>query len=618
MTRKGGEVTVGLERLRVPVGEDAARWRTRAGGRTVLFVVHNVTSATRLLDVLPLFDDAFDVQCLATCTGSSPFQDGVPELFAAAGLPVVPWEQAKELAAEGLVDLAVAASYGGELQAFQGKLTILSHGVGYNKRLAAPDTGHRTPDTGRGERGPGVRTPVAGERGPEAGAPVFGTAPEWVLHEGRPLATATVLSHPEQLDRLRRDCPEAAATAVLAGDPCFDRMLALRHRRAALRRAFGAGDGRRLVVLNSTWGRSSLAGTDAFPSLLRELTETLPVDEYRLCAVLHPNIWYGHGPGQVRRWLRRAEDSGLTLVDPLGPWRQAVAAADCVIGDHGSVTYYAAALGLPVLLGTFAHQDLDPASPVAALGRAAPHLRPGAPLWAQLDAVIDGHVPGRYDGFAAATSAHPGESARLLRSLFHSLLRLPEPARPSRLDPLPTPEGLSAPPVTVPVRALTSVLAAGPDGLPEVTVTRYADPATEPDTPAAEDAHTAADDTSADAGRLALADVVVDHERNGDPAGPRAAELLLRHPYAGLVAVRTGPGSCLVRAAGDEAALELSALPRPDGFTDPCDPAAYASAAHAWRAEGHPLAALAAAGTLVVVTGAVRHRVAVREVPSGP
>ncbi|KKZ74296.1 hypothetical protein VO63_08990 [Streptomyces showdoensis] len=592
---------MGPERLRVPVGRDSTRWRTREGLRTVLFIVHNVTSATRLLDVLPLFDDAPDVLCLATCTGSSPFQAGVPELLDGAGLPVVPWEQARELATEGRIDLAVTASYGGELHFFEGKLTILSHGVGYNKRLPTPDTG-------------------GGAREPSAAAPVFGTAPEWVLHEGRPLATATVLSHPEQLERLRRDCPEAAATAVLAGDPCFDRMLALRHRRPALRRAFGVGDGRRLVVLNSTWGRASLAGSDAFPALLRESAETLPADEYRLCAVLHPNIWYGHGPGQVRRWLRRAEDSGLTPIDPLGPWRQAVAAADCVLGDHGSVTYYAAALGLPVLLGAFAHEDLDPASPVAELGRTAPALRPGVPLRAQLDAVIEGHVPGRYDGFAATASSDPGGSARLLRTLFHSLLRLPEPARPARLDPLPVPEGLGPPAVTVPVRVLTSVRPTGPDGLPEITVTRHADPAAEPDAPDADAAHTAVDEATADTGQLALADVIVDRLRNGDPAGPRAAELLRQYPYAGLVAVRTGPGSCLVRAREDtaegagDASLELTALPRPDGFADPCDPAAYASAVHAWRTGGRPLTALAAAGTLVVVTGAVRHRVGVRAV----
>ncbi|MEU9188012.1 hypothetical protein AB0D14_26425 [Streptomyces sp. NPDC048484] len=115
--------------------------------------MHNVTSATRLLDVLPLFHSDVRVQLLATCTGSSPFLAGVPELLAQAGLPVLPWEQAKDTT----FDLAVAASYGGELEAIQGKLSILSHGVGYNKKLATPDTGHRTPGGRR-------QTPHVGRR----------------------------------------------------------------------------------------------------------------------------------------------------------------------------------------------------------------------------------------------------------------------------------------------------------------------------------------------------------------------------------------------------------------------------------------------------------------------
>ncbi|MFD7323567.1 hypothetical protein ACFV9D_21130 [Streptomyces sp. NPDC059875] len=579
--------------LRVPVGPDAARWTTRGVARTVLFVVHNVTSATRLLDVLPLFDDALEVQCLATCTGSSPFLAGVPELLEKTGLPVLPWEQARRTP----VDLVISASYGGELQDFQGKLIILSHGAGYNKRLATPDTGHRTPDTGH-------RTPDTGRsagRRPEA-APVFGMAPEWLLYEGKPLATATVLSHPEQLHRLTAACPEAAETSVLAGDPCFDRLLALRDRRPALRRALGVDDGRLLVVLNSTWGRGSLLGSDRFPELLRELTGTLPVDEYRLCAVLHPNIWYGHGPGQVHRWLRRATDAGLTLVDPLGPWRQTLAAADCVIGDHGSVTFYAAALGLPVLLGAFPHEELDPASPVAALGRTAPHLRPGEPLRARLESVRYGHTPGRHDGLAAQATSAPGASARLLRTLFHDLLRLPEPDEPARLEPLGTPDGLTST-VTVPLRVLTSVRE--PSSYPpEIAVTRYASPDSEPELPAADDAHTVVDDATHETDRFALADLVV--ERFPAHPAPRAAELLRERPYATLAVVVTGGDSCLVRTR-EGTVLALTARPGRDGFPDPCDPAVYASALHAWRESGRSLDALA--GGMTVVTGRARHHV---------
>ncbi|MGW1072728.1 hypothetical protein [Streptomyces sp. NPDC002537] len=160
--------------LRVPLGGDAERWTTRSRTRRVLFVVHNVTSATRLLDVLPLFDDDLRLQLLVTCTGSSPFLAGVPELMAAAGLPVLPWEQAKATP----VDLAISASYGGELELLQGDLAVLSHGVGYNKRLAKPGAAgsRREPPGAAGSRRepPG---PVPGARPPLPSNPPLHGAP---------------------------------------------------------------------------------------------------------------------------------------------------------------------------------------------------------------------------------------------------------------------------------------------------------------------------------------------------------------------------------------------------------------------------------------------------------
>ncbi|MFE2292503.1 hypothetical protein [Streptomyces sp. NPDC059452] len=35
------------------------------------------------------------------------------------------------------------------------------------------------------------------------------------------------------------------------------------------------------------------------------------------------------------------------MIDPALSWRQALVAADAVVGDFGAVTYYAAALGTP-------------------------------------------------------------------------------------------------------------------------------------------------------------------------------------------------------------------------------------------------------------------------------
>ncbi|MFI0262164.1 hypothetical protein ACH4OW_24350 [Streptomyces sp. NPDC017056] len=613
-----------LRWLRVPVGPEGPQWSTRAGAARVLFVVHNVTSATRLLDVLPLFDADPRVQCLATCTGSSPYLHGVPELLADAGLPVLPWEQAVQTP----VDLAISASYGGELQLIKGKLAVLSHGIGYNKRLPTPDTGHRTPDTGH-------RTPDTGHRGSRSGpgrepdpeqAPVFGLSPEWLLWDGKPIAKATVLSHPEQLVRLRHACPPAARTAVLAGDPCYDRLLAALPHREGFRRALGVSTGQRLVVLNSTWGPRSLFGdgNDILPWLLDSLVSELPVDTYRRCAVLHPNIWHGHGPGQVRAWLRHAEDAGLTLVPPLGPWRQVLAAADAVIGDHGSVTYYAAATGTPVLLGAFPAQDLDPGSPVAELGRMAPRLRPYEPLLPQLDKLFAGHHPDRYAQLTALASSAPGASATLLRRTFYGLMGLSEPRPPAYLPRLPAPAYGDGPatispasPVLAPVRVLTRLRDRRPDALPEIAVTRHAGTSHEPEPPEAPypepypvSAHTAVHEDVPDATRLSLADLVLHHSQPEPAAWTQAA--VRRHRHCAMAACVTAPDACVVRVP-DGRLVTLSAAPGPDGHRDLCDPAAYASALYAWYESGRPVEALL--DGLVVVTGDAGHRLHVTITP---
>ncbi|MFD7664141.1 hypothetical protein [Streptomyces sp. NPDC059788] len=471
----------------------------------------------------------------------------------------------------------------------------------------------------------------------DAQAPVFGLSPEWLLRDGEPVATATVLSHPEQLIRLRRACPPAARTAVLAGDPCFDRLLAALPRRDSFRRALGVSAGQRLVVVNSTWGPRSLFGddNDVLPWLLDSLTRELPVDSYRRCAVLHPNIWHGHGPGQVRAWLRHAEHAGLTVVPPLGPWRQVLAAADAVIGDHGSVTYYAAAIGTPVLLGAFPAQDLDPASPVAELGRTARRLRPYEPLLPQLDELCAHHRPGRYDQLTALASSSPGASAALLRRAFYGLMDLPEPDLPAFLPQLPDPaygdQSPAAPPAApllAPLRVQTRLRDRRPSAVPEITVIRHADgpgsaayPTPPPDTPASASAsaghvashsgaHTTVHEDVPDATRLPLADLVLHHCRS-EP-GAWAHDVMQRHRHCAMAACVTAPDTCLVRIP-DGRLVTLAAAPHANGHRDLCDPAAYASALYAWYERGLPVEALL--DGLVVVTGGTSHHLQVTITP---
>ncbi|MEV0171483.1 hypothetical protein AB0I00_10240 [Streptomyces sp. NPDC050803] len=427
-------------------------------------------------------------------------------------------------------------------------------------------------------------------------------SPQWLLDEdGRPIADALVLSHPEQYERLRTVCPEAAPTAVLAGDPCWDRLLAARPHRERFRRALGVGRGKRLLVLSSTWNPDSLlgdGGDDVLPALLPRLTSEFPADEYRLAAVLHPNIWHGHGPGQIRAWLDRARRAGLALVDPLDGWRQALLAADAVIGDHGSVTYYAAALGTPVLLGAAPLNGLAPDAPVHEFVRTAPRLSPGLPLLPQLESLIARHQPAPEP--AEFTSSAPGESATRLRRLFYDLIGIPEPDAPARLEPLPLPPYEPAA-HTVPLLVLTRLLGAG-----EVAVTRYAGPHPAPyDTG---EAHTAVHEDTRETDQLALADVVfrtghTDDPRFGSPAR-WTADILARHPHCALAAYVTGPDSCIVRTRTG-ALLRLDATPDADA-----DPAVYASALHAWLAAGKSPQELYATG-LTVRTGSALHTVTV-------
>ncbi|OKK23597.1 hypothetical protein AMK09_10310 [Streptomyces sp. CB02488] len=605
MGRVGARVTQGRAGwLRVPVGDGAVRWATRGKCLRVLVVVHNVTSATRLLDVLPLFDGDLRIQLLATCPESSAFSAGTAELLAGTGVPVLPWEQALETP----VDLAVSASFGGQLDLLSSKLAVLSHGVGYTKRLATPDTGHRTPDT---EAGAGAEpSPV----------PVFGQAPQWVLADGVPIADALVLSHPEQCDRLRAACPEAAPTAVLAGDPCFDRALAARPYRERFRRALGVRSGQRLIVLNSTWNPASFfgdggaGGDDLLPALLPRLAGEFPVDEYRFAAVLHPNIWHGHGPGQVRAWLDRARRRGLVLIDPLEGWRQALVAADAVVGDHGSVTFYAAALGTPVLLAAAPLHELDPGAPISDFMRVAPRLDPGAPLREQIDRLLEHHRP--LPGPAEYTTSVPGEAAVRLRSLFYSMMGAAEPEWAASLEPLPLP-GHEPVSVTVPLHVLTRVTRPG-----EVSMARWAGPPSSAEY-AGGDAHIAVHEDTRDVDGLELADVVF---RDGRPDDPRfgspavwTAEVLHRHPGCALAAFTVGPSECVVRPRGGRL-LGLTSPPEAS-----VDPAAAASALHALLGAGgagddvmaERLVALLDDGGFTVRAGARSVRVRVTGLPAG-
>lgn len=392
------------EWLSAPIGMDAHRWISRAGCRVVLAVAHTMVSCQRVLDVIDLVESDHRAQVVFT-VAPDVFNRGVEDYLRKLGALVVPWAQA----VREKFDLAVAASYGG-LSEIHAPLVVTAHGAGFGKTARPP-----------------------GHGGPLAAPPtIYGLDARQLLRSGRVLPSALVLAHESDREILRRQCPEALPVAVVTGDICLDRLVRSRPGRADYRRALGVGDAQRLVVVSSTWGRDGIFG--AARDLLPRLMTGLPAERFRVAALLHPGVWV-HGRRQVRAWLSDCAAAGLILLDPADDWRVLIAAADHVIGDHGSVTAYAAAVGLPTLRLEAWSSRCVPGSAQEMVGRQAGRLRLDDPLVPQFEAAR----PLDAAAIAGRLTSYPGEAGERLRRVLYRLLALDQPGKHRRTDPVPVP-----------------------------------------------------------------------------------------------------------------------------------------------------------------------------------
>ncbi|KOV84026.1 hypothetical protein [Nocardia sp. NRRL S-836] len=361
-----------------PLGTGGAHRVTVPGCRRVLVIVPSVVAGTRLLDLLPLLEADHRLQTYFTlpepCGATTAFVDAIGGL-------VIPWE----LALQHEFDLVLAASYRFVDRA-PGPVLVLPHGA---SALKSRRTVRHTAE------------------------PVHGLDRQLLMRDGKVHAAAIVLSHDRELDTLAGSCPEALDRAVVAGDLCLDRMRASLPFREHYRRALGVEPGETLVTISSTWTPESTFARR--PELYRELPRTA-----RVAAVLHPNISAAHGTWQVRAWLA---GSDVTVIPPEEGWRAAVIASDVVIGDHGSTTQYAAAIGRRVLLAT---------CPEVRAGSLADVLRRQVPTYAgDLTAAV------RVPGFADLVSSRLDRAKEILRAAMYDLIGIVEPAHATPVAPVP-------------------------------------------------------------------------------------------------------------------------------------------------------------------------------------
>ncbi|MFI5783329.1 hypothetical protein [Nocardia sp. NPDC051570] len=379
-------------------------------------MAHNTTATTRLFDTLGILARDPRIRIYFTRPQSSPFDTDTREFLATHGATEIEWQDAVALD----FDMTISASYGGELHRLQAPLIVIPHGMGYNKYQNKEQ-----------------RTKNKEQRTKNKEQSVFGLSPDWLLHDGKVVPSVIVLSHTEQRERLRRSCPQAVSRTLIAGDICYDRLRASRPFRPSYRRAYGLRTAQRLIVISTTWGPDSILGT--ISDLPRKLAAELPVDEYRIALALHPNIRSFHSRWQVSEYLSDSARAGVEVLDDVQDWRTAVVAADLIVGDHGSIPFYGAALGIPLLLATAPVQSVAPDSPSAQLLGTAPRLDIDADIRQQIERTISEHRPDHYTDIARLTTSAPDEGAALLRTVMYRTLNLPEPAEAVDITVLPLP-----------------------------------------------------------------------------------------------------------------------------------------------------------------------------------
>ncbi|KPI13710.1 hypothetical protein OK074_8720 [Actinobacteria bacterium OK074] len=491
----------------------------------------------RLLDLLPAFEGDHRVErrfCLVP--GSDFGLDALTSLDRAGAL-TVPWD----LALTRSYDLIVAASPKGDLHLLDGPLALLPHGAGFNKT-------------------------VDGEGSHDSAS---GLDPDYLLHDGEPIATVHALSHAGQVAQLAVACPPAASRAVVVGDPTHDRIQEYVPLRDRYRAALGTGD-RRLVVLLSTWGRESLL--ERRPGLAERLCAELPVDEYQLAVVAHPNTHSDPGTFDLAARLPRE----VFLARPHEEWAALLIAADAVVTDHGSTAlYFAAAEDRPVLAAYDGGTELLPGTPMDVLLGSVPRLAPAGSLAAALAA----YRPGSARAAVSAAFDPGARDAALarLRDALYPHLGLTPPDRPAEPLPLPAPRRPVAPPPSFGVRVDFR------DGRAHVErrPARVDDPAPH---------HLAAE---ADAvGERAVRGAALLYRRlwRGGPTPEEwTAGVLTHRGVCRTAAVILGPDHCVVRRLDDPDALTDVRLEPLGGAGDRSplpDPGAVLSAVHAVLGRG--------------------------------
>lgn len=168
--------------------------------------------------------------------------------------------------------------------------------------------------------------------------------------------------------------PEYAGRIEVVGDLRVDEMVRAAEGSGDLRGSLG-WDGRRIVLVMSTWSRHALI-TSHGAAMLAALQALIDRGDHAAVVTMHPNLWDEKrcGTDAWRRLVERAAGPYLRVLQPEEDWAPWLALADVAVTDHTSLAATFAVLERPMLPvsvpdgvvaeGTFAAWLLDAVDPL--------------------------------------------------------------------------------------------------------------------------------------------------------------------------------------------------------------------------------------------------------------
>lgn len=176
-------------------------------------------------------------------------------------------------------------------------------------------------------------------------------ATEWVEHRGRPFYTRMFEASEHSVAEAVRHNPKLRGIAVAVGDLPADHMLSLRPQREDIRRSFGYANGDLVILVQSTYGPTSLMETVG-SSLVTECVRLARNRGWKFILQTHPHHWKGprskeHPWG--RFLLEQEGKPGIRVIHPEEDWAPFLVASDMAITDHTSLCMTYALLGQPIL-----------------------------------------------------------------------------------------------------------------------------------------------------------------------------------------------------------------------------------------------------------------------------